>query len=83
MPEIPKDGTPEYRWWLAGAMAEADACKEGRSPAGLAVLEVVDALAQARPFLSEAEIAAFTFEIFAASLPLRQRIRLAWKAIRR
>lgn len=81
-PEIPRAGTPEYRWWLAGARAEANAWKEGRSEAGLEVRELVDTLAEHRHDLGKPELAALTFEIFAAGLPFRRRLALAWQAIR-
>ncbi len=82
MAEIPKYGTPEYRWWCIGAKAEADARKERRSAAGLAVLDVVDALAEMRHDLTEVEIVEHAFEVFAAGLSLRQRAELAWKLVR-
>ncbi len=81
MAEIPKYNTPEYEWWLAGATAEAAAFSEGRSEAGLRVRDFVDTLAEHRQHLDEVQIAAITFQIYIADLPLWRRIRLAWKAV--
>jgi hypothetical protein len=80
MPEIPRRGTREYEWWTAGALAEAKAQLEGRSTAGLSVLSLVDAFAENRPTLNEAQIAAGVFRIFAGgrSRSLWCRLRLAW-----
>lgn len=54
---IPARGTREYEWWLAGAEAEAAARKEGRSMAGLAVRDLVDAFAENFPDMTEVDIA--------------------------
>ncbi|SFF11299.1 hypothetical protein SAMN05216251_108209 [Actinacidiphila alni] len=65
--ELPARGTPEYRWWMAGAEAEAAARKEGRSKAGLAVRDLVDGLAEHQPDMTEADIAALVAYVFGAT----------------
>jgi|GEM_PF-4580892 len=83
--EIPHPGTPEYRWWHAGALAEAAAHEQGRSAAGLEVRDFVDAVAENKNMqhMDKADIAAFAFRVFLAGVPLRKRLRLAWRAARR
>ncbi|MCX5601610.1 hypothetical protein OOK29_26010 [Streptomyces phaeochromogenes] len=74
----PERGTPEHRWWVAGAEAEAAARRAGRSKAGLQVLSLADALAKHHQAMDEAEIAATIFRICA--LPgtgYRHRVRLS------
>lgn len=81
--EVPAMGTPEYAWWYEGCAAEARARREGRSKAGLDVLELVDGFAENWPHLDAAGIAARTFDIFTlAGMPLRRRIRTAIKVVR-
>ncbi|WP_435215890.1 hypothetical protein [Streptomyces sp. bgisy034] len=83
MTTLPKRGTREYEWWSAGAHAEADARREGRSKAGLGVLSFVDALAEHHHEMDDAEIAATTFSIYAlAGQPLRARMRYALWVLR-
>lgn len=79
--DIPPRGTRDYDMWELGARAEADARREVCTEAGLRVLEVVESLAEI-PNLTEAEIAAFAFEIYAPELPFWRRIRLAWRMVR-
>jgi len=77
--KLPDRDTREYEWWLAGATAEVEARKEGRSKPGLQVRSFVDGLAEHYGELDEAQIAAFVFKVYTAGLPLRIRIRLALK----
>ncbi|WP_416983539.1 hypothetical protein [Streptomyces sp. T028] len=75
---IPKRGTREYDWWTAGAIAEAEARREGRSKAGLDVLSYVDAVAEHRPDRDHVDIALDVFSIFGlAGQSLRSRLRFA------
>ncbi len=76
--EAPKYGTADYRLWAAGAEAEARARREGRSKAGRDVTSFVDALAEHHHEKDYAEIAEWTFRVFAlADTSLGQRIRYA------
>ncbi|WP_149264307.1 hypothetical protein [Actinomadura sp. K4S16] len=79
----PPSGTPEYRWWAAGAKAEAEIRTVGRSRAGLEVRGFVDGCAQHEHGMSEAEIAAFAFRVYAlAGRPRREQLRLLWRLYR-
>lgn len=81
----PRRGSAEERWWLAGAKAEARLREEGRSDAGRQVADFVDAIARAEHHHrdSEADIARFTFNVFAlAGTSFRQRLRLALWVLR-
>ncbi|WP_219512789.1 hypothetical protein [Nonomuraea ceibae] len=82
MAEIPPYGSREYTIWEQGARAENEARRADWTPAGRRVVEVVEALAQLKG-VSEAEIAAYAFIILTSNLPLRRRIRLAWRVVRR
>jgi hypothetical protein len=75
-------GTQAYRWWVAGAQAEVDARREDCTAAGLEILDIADSLAR-RDGLDGVDIAEYIFRIYASHLPLRRRIVLAWKTIRR
>jgi len=77
--KIPARGTREYDWWYAGAHAEVDARKEGRSSHGLDMVNFMDALAKHKHELSQAQMAAYVFRVYTADLPLWKRIRLALK----
>lgn len=80
----PAAGTSQHKWWIAGATAEAQARKEGRSDAGLELLEFVDSLAENWHHLGRAEIAAFAFSVYTADLSLWRRIVLLfrWRAFK-
>ncbi|MGW5737003.1 MULTISPECIES: hypothetical protein [Streptomyces] len=79
---IPQRGTLEYQWWSAGAHAEAEARREGRTKAGLNVRSFVDGLAEHHPY-DERDIAYYVFSVFGlAGQPLRARIRLALWTLR-
>lgn len=83
MSEAPKRGTPEYTWWSAGAHAEVDARRDGRSKAGLQVRSLVDAIAEHRHEMDEAQIATDVFSIYTlAGQPFRTRLRLALWVLR-
>jgi hypothetical protein len=82
MPDIPPYGSRDYRLWEAGARAENEARRAEFTEAGQRVVEVVESLA-AWKGLSEGEIAAYAFRIFAGDLPFWRRVRLAWQAVRR
>lgn len=83
-PVAPPYGTPEYKWWAAGATAEAEIRKEGRNPAGLEVAEFVDGCAQdsRRSDWTAPEFAEVAARIYCPGLPWRQRWSLAWSLIR-
>lgn len=84
--DAPKYGTPEYRLWAAGAVAEAKARREGRSKAGLNVLDYVDALAEHRSEMDHADIAFNVFAVFGLAdlsfRSFRDRARLALWVLR-
>lgn len=81
--DIPERGTPEYRWWLAGARAEAQARNEGRTEEGRQVYGLVDVVTKDPHFDSETRIAWLVFDVFAlAGLPLHRRLRWAWRVLR-
>lgn len=81
--KIPAKGTEAYGWWRAGAQAEAQARREGRSKAGLEVRSFVDAVAESHREQSTADIATLTYSIYVlAGMPLRQRARRAWRVLR-
>jgi hypothetical protein len=82
MADPPPVGTEAYRWWAAGAQAEADARREGYTVAGLEILDIMDSLAR-RDGLDGVDIAEYIFRIHTSHLPLRRRFVLAWKTIRR
>lgn len=82
MPEIPPYGSRDYKLWEQGAQAEHDARRAEFTPAGLHVVEVVEVLAT-REELSEGEIAAWVFHLWAYELPFWRRVRIAWRAVRR
>ena len=79
---IPPSHTEEYRWWREGANAEARAMSEGRSKAGLRVRDIVDALAEHHQEFDEIDIAVYVLHVHIAHLSRRERLRLAWKALR-
>ncbi|MGW1039341.1 hypothetical protein [Streptomyces sp. NPDC002547] len=86
MESIPQRGTREYTWWSAGAQAEAQARREGRSKAGLEVRGYVDAIAEHRHEMDHADIAFNVFAVFGLAgqsfRPLRARARLALWVLR-
>lgn len=83
--QIPARGTDEYRWWRAGAHAEARARAEARNTDHRKLYDFVDSITSAGHWAhhSEARIAWTTFDVFAlADAPLRQRLRWAWRVLR-
>ncbi|WP_055526025.1 hypothetical protein [Streptomyces graminilatus] len=80
---IPKRGTPEYKWHLAGALDEAEARREGRSKDALDVRSYVDAIAKHHRDHDHVDIALDVFSAFAlVGQPLRARLRFALWVLR-
>lgn len=69
--------------WRAGAREEAECRTEGRAPAALEVMDVVDGFGQF-PELREhdsAHFAGVAAGIFMAGEPLRRRLAVAWRIV--
>lgn len=77
--EIPKRGTEEYRWWIAGAQAEHVGHYEGMTKETRELFECVEVMAQQGD--SRDEIVEFTVAVFTCEWPLRKRLRLAWRTV--
>jgi hypothetical protein len=75
--KIPKRGTDEYRWWLAGATAEHNGRFEGMTKDTRELFEAVEVMAQQGD--SRDEMTEFVTVVFTCEWPLRKRLRLAWK----
>lgn len=75
--EIPKAGTDEYRWWIAGAQAEHVGHYEGMTKETRELFEATEVMAQQGD--TPDEIVEFIAAVFTCEWPLRQRLRLAWK----
>jgi hypothetical protein len=84
--QTPARGTDAYRWWLAGAHAEAQSRHDRRIPEYRQLYAYVDVLTSATqrpPNDNEARIAWLTFQVFAlADAPLRARLHYAWHILR-
>lgn len=79
--EPPKFGTPEWELWSSGSLAERHRLYQGMQPESVHVFDYVRLLAQRGD--SPDRITKSTAMVFTASWTLRQRIRLAWKIVRR
>jgi hypothetical protein len=92
MIEIPPRGTREYEWWHKGALAEAEARREGRTKEGQQVLDCVATLTKIpSPGAVDSherdgvDIGVWLVSVFSAPHTLRDRIRITrriWKALR-
>lgn len=79
MTAIPDRNTPEYRWWLAGAEAEARARTEGMSKTGHQVFDLVEVMAQQGD--SGDGITRMVALVYTVEWPLHRRLALAWGII--
>lgn len=77
--EIPKRGTYEYRWWLAGATAERTGYYEGMTKETRELFDCVEVMAQRGD--ARDDVVQFVVAVFTCEWPLRQRLRLAWDVI--
>lgn len=77
--EIPKRGTDEYRWWRAGATAEAYARHEGMIPSGRNVFDLVETMAQRGD--DGNDITDMVAVVYTVEWPLRWRLSLAWRIL--
>jgi hypothetical protein len=78
---MPKRGTTEYHWWRQGALDEAKAQTEGMTKEGESAHDYVQALAQQGA--SADRIATLVACVFTVDWSWRDRLRLAWKLVRR
>lgn len=75
----PEYGTPEYKLWTAGAVAEHRAVREGMNDDSKQIYEAVEALAQRGDDADQ--ITRWVAVVFTAEWTWRQRFRLAWELI--
>lgn len=77
--QIPARNAPEYRWWLAGAKAEAEARVEGMNEGGREVHDLVKTMAQMGD--SRDDIADMVANVYTCEWPLWRRLALAWDIV--
>jgi hypothetical protein len=75
----PERGTQEYKWWHAGAEAEALAIREGMTKSGADIYELVHHLASTGQ--SASQIAWKVARIYYSPWSRKQRLYLARKLV--
>lgn len=79
----PDRDTYAYEWWKKGAEDEAEAKNEGLTAKHREVRGVLEGLARLRPDEYPDQLVTRVARIYMANLPLRWRLRHAWRLIRK
>lgn len=77
----PAPGTREWQWWHRGAQAEYAAIVDSMSESGVRVYDTVATLAGAGR--SADQIVRWVAVVFTGGWSLRERLRLAWRVVKR
>jgi hypothetical protein len=78
--QVPERGTEQYRWWHAGASAEARAIREGMQQ-GKAVEVYEFVLTMAQSGYGPETMTDMVATVYTCERPLRRRLSLAWEII--